>query len=69
MSRGLRNGSYPIPGDVGLCWAVGHQYRISGEHRQEGPTNREIADTLFLSTKTVEPHIRNIFNTRSPITR
>jgi DNA-binding NarL/FixJ family response regulator len=52
------------PGDagaVGLAALTGRELEVA-ELVLDRRTNREIAEELFLSTKTVETHMRNIFN-------
>ena len=48
-------------GSLGLGALTGREREVA-ELIADRRTNREIADELFLSTKTVETHIRNIFN-------
>jgi DNA-binding CsgD family transcriptional regulator len=52
------------PGDsgaVGIAALTGRELEVA-ELVLDRRTNREIAEELFLSTKTVETHMRNIFN-------
>jgi DNA-binding NarL/FixJ family response regulator len=52
------------PGDagaVGVAALTGRELEVA-ELVLDRRTNREIAEELFLSTKTVETHMRNIFN-------
>jgi len=52
------------PGDsgaVGIAALTGRELEVT-ELVLDRRTNREIAEELFLSTKTVETHMRNIFN-------
>jgi ATP/maltotriose-dependent transcriptional regulator MalT len=48
-------------GVVGMAALTGREREVA-ELIADRRTNREIAEGLFLSTKTVETHIRNIFN-------
>ena len=48
-------------GSIGLESLTGREMEVA-ELVLDRRTNREIAEELFLSTKTVETHIRNIFN-------
>jgi DNA-binding NarL/FixJ family response regulator len=53
--------SRPGQGAIGMASLTGREREVAvliADRR----TNREIAEDLFLSTKTVETHIRNIFN-------
>jgi DNA-binding CsgD family transcriptional regulator len=47
-------------GILGLAALTGREAEIA-DLVWDRRTNREIADTLFLSTKTIETHLRNIF--------
>jgi DNA-binding NarL/FixJ family response regulator len=52
------------PGETdgtGLAALTGRELEVA-ELVLDRRTNREIAEALFLSTKTVETHLRNIFN-------
>ncbi|HEX6220245.1 MAG TPA: LuxR C-terminal-related transcriptional regulator, partial [Acidimicrobiia bacterium] len=49
------------PSSIGVDALTGRELEVA-ELVVDRRTNREIADELFLSTKTVETHMRNIFN-------
>jgi DNA-binding NarL/FixJ family response regulator len=53
--------SRPGQGALGMASLTGREREVA-ELIADRRTNREIAEELFLSTKTVETHIRNIFN-------
>ncbi|HEX7098083.1 MAG TPA: helix-turn-helix transcriptional regulator [Acidimicrobiia bacterium] len=46
---------------MGLASLTGRELEVA-ELVLDRRTNRQIAESLFLSTKTVETHLRNIFN-------
>jgi DNA-binding CsgD family transcriptional regulator len=46
---------------LGLASLTGRELEVA-ELVLDRRTNRQIAESLFLSTKTVETHLRNIFN-------
>ncbi len=50
-----------VPGSNGVALLTGRELEVA-ERVLERRTNREIAGELFLSLKTVETHMRNIFN-------
>jgi DNA-binding NarL/FixJ family response regulator len=53
--------SHPGSGATGVDSLTGRELEVA-ELVVDRRTNREIAEELFLSTKTVETHMRNIFN-------
>lgn len=50
-----------LPPASGALTALSDREREVAELVAQGRTNREVAEALFLSTKTVETHLRNIF--------
>ena len=60
LGRRVHRRSRPAEGATGLASLTGRELEIAAlvvDRR----TNQEIADHLFLSTKTVESHLRNMF--------
>lgn len=53
--------SAPGTDALGLASLTGRELEVA-ELVLDRRTNRQIAESLFLSTKTVETHLRNIFN-------
>jgi DNA-binding NarL/FixJ family response regulator/tetratricopeptide (TPR) repeat protein len=51
----------PAPAGGGGLASLSERERDVAELVAEGRTNRQVAETLFLSQKTVETHLRNIF--------
>jgi DNA-binding NarL/FixJ family response regulator len=59
--RAPRRDSGEAPGLNGRLAALSRREREVAELVARGSTNQAIADALFLSVKTVESHLRNIF--------